>query len=48
MGDNDFPMKMANGPKGFFQTHVRGVQDHQQAGPEVQDFRIQLIKQLGL
>ena len=25
--DNDFPMTMANGPMGFLQTYVKGMQD---------------------
>ena len=41
MGDNDFPMTMANGPKGFLQTYVRGMQDYQQAGAGIPDFRLQ-------
>ena len=41
MGDNDFPMTMANGPMGFLQTYVKGMQDYQQAGTGIPDFRLQ-------
>ena len=39
--DNDFPMTMANGPMGFLQTYVQGMQEYEQAGPKIQDFRLQ-------
>ena len=38
MGDNDFPMTMANGSMGFLQTYVKGMQDYQQAGTGEHDF----------
>ena len=41
MGDNDFPMTMANGPMGFLQTYVKGMQDYQQAGTNIPDLRLQ-------
>ena len=41
MGDNDFPMTMSNTPMGFLQTYVKGMQDYQQAGTDIPDFRLQ-------
>ena len=41
MGDNDFPMTMANSPVGFLQTYIKGMQDYQQAGTDIPDFRLQ-------
>ena len=41
MGDNDFPMTMSNAPIGFLQTYVKGMQDYQQAGTGIPDFRLQ-------
>ena len=41
MGDNDFPAVMGNGSMGFLQTYVKGMQDYQQAGPSIPDFRLQ-------
>ena len=41
MGDNDYPMTMSNAPMGFLQTYVKGMQDYQQAGTDIPDFRLQ-------
>ena len=41
MGDNDFPMTMANGPMGFLQTYVKGMQNYQQAGTDIPDLSLQ-------
>jgi hypothetical protein len=41
MGDTDFPTVMANGPSGFLQTYVRGMREHEQAGTDIPDFRVQ-------
>ena len=41
MGDNDFPTVMANGPMGFLQTYVKGMQDYQQAGTGIPNLRLQ-------
>ena len=41
MGDNDFPAVMGNGSMGFLQTYVKGMQDYQQAGTSIPDFRFQ-------
>ena len=41
MGDNNFPMTMANGPMGFLQTYVEGMQKYEQAGDGIADFRLQ-------
>ena len=41
MGDNNFPMTMANGPMGFLQTYVEGMQNYEQAGDGIADFRLQ-------
>ena len=40
MGDNDFPAVMANGPMGFLQTYVKGMQSYEQRGSDIPDFRL--------
>ena len=41
MGDNNFPMTMANGPRGFLQQYVQGIQKYEQAGPNIPDLMLQ-------
>ena len=41
MNNNNFAMNMASNPAGYLQMYVQGMREHEQAGTDIPDFRVQ-------